>query len=146
MIPHRSSGILAHLTSLPSCYGIGDMGPASYDFIEFLKKSEQTYWQFLPTNPTNGQFDHSPYMSNAAFAGNPLLISPDLLYSAGYLNREDLTNTPDFSVYTTDFSRVVPFKCGLLEKPFIPFNTTDPTLIKNSSNTTAGSTITLFLW
>lgn len=126
MIAHRSSGILAHLTSLPSCYGIGDMGSASYDFIEFLKKSEQTYWQFLPTNPTNGQFDHSPYMSNAAFAGNPLLISPDLLYSAGYLNREDLTNTPDFSVYTTDFSRVVPFKCGLLEKAFHTFQHKKP--------------------
>ncbi|TKB11244.1 4-alpha-glucanotransferase [Desulforhopalus sp. IMCC35007] len=126
MIPHRSSGILLHLTSLPSRYGIGDMGPSSYDFIEFLKNSEQTYWQFLPTNPTYGQFDHSPYMSNSAFAGNPLFISPDLLVSAGYLNRAEIVNVPDFSVYTTEFSKVVPFKCALLEKAFTNFQQAPP--------------------
>jgi len=90
MIPHRASGILAHITSLPSPYGIGDMGPSSYHFLHFLKNCEQTYWQFLPTNPTNSHFDNSPYMANSAFAGNPLLISPELLCEAGYISKSDL--------------------------------------------------------
>lgn len=126
MIPHRSSGILAHVTSLPSPYGIGDIGPASYDFLDFLKNCEQTYWQFLPTNPTNGHFDYSPYMANSAFAGNPLLISPDLLVKSGYISTKDLLEKPDFSPYTTEFDKVVPYKTALLEKAFISFQKSPP--------------------
>lgn len=123
MIPHRASGILAHITSLPSPYGIGDIGPSSYDFLHFLKNSEQTYWQFLPTNPTNSHFDNSPYMANSAFAGNPLLISPELLFEAGYVTESDLQNKPEFSSYTTEFDKVIPFKKQLLKKAFTHFQT-----------------------
>lgn len=121
MIPQRASGILAHITSLPSPYGIGDIGPGSYEFLRFLKNSEQTYWQFLPTNPTNSHFDNSPYMANSAFAGNPLLISPELLHQAGYISHNDLKKTPSFSPYTTEFDKVEPFKKQLLEKAFTTF-------------------------
>lgn len=126
MIPHRSSGILAHISSLPSPYGIGDIGPASYDFLQFLKNCQQTYWQFLPTHPTNGHFDHSPYMANSAFAGNPLFISPDLLYQAGYISRQDLEKAPQFNIYSTDFEKVVPFKTALLETSFSSFQSQSP--------------------
>lgn len=127
MIPHRSSGILAHISSLPSPYGIGDIGPASYDFLTFLKNCEQTYWQFLPTNPTNGHFDYSPYMANSAFAGNPLFLSPELLHQAGYVSGDDIANKPDFPAYTTDFDSVVPFKTALLQKAFLSFQQNPPT-------------------
>ncbi|MFT5699251.1 MAG: 4-alpha-glucanotransferase [Desulforhopalus sp.] len=137
MIPNRSSGILAHISSLPSSYGIGDIGPASYDFLSFLQNCEQTYWQFLPTNPTNEHFDYSPYMANSAFAGNPLLISPDLLYESGYIDKEDLHKKPALSPYITEFSKVVPFKTTLLEKSFTVFQKNQPasytTFIQNNT-------------
>lgn len=136
MIPHRASGILAHITSLPSPYGIGDMGPSSYQFLQFLKNCEQSYWQFLPTNPTNSHFDNSPYMANSAFAGNPLLISPELLCEAGYISKSDLPDQPEFSTYTTEFDKVIPFKNRLLEKAFITFQKQTPvdfeTFVKNN--------------
>lgn len=118
MIPARSSGILAHITSLPSRYGIGDIGHSSYEFLDFLVAGEQTFWQFLPTNPTCSHFDYSPYMSNSAFAGNPLLISPDLLLEEGYLKQFNLDYVPEFSPYTTEFTRVVECKNALLGKAY----------------------------
>ncbi|MBU1137384.1 MAG: 4-alpha-glucanotransferase, partial [Proteobacteria bacterium] len=75
----RASGILAHITSLPSPYGIGDIGLSAYAFLDFLHDAGQSTWQFLPTGPTNPIFDNSPYMSTSAFAGSPLLISLELL-------------------------------------------------------------------
>ncbi len=131
MIPKRSSGILAHITSLPSPFGIGDIGPSCYTFLDFLHKSEQSYWQFLPTNPTNDHFDHSPYMANSAFAGNPLLISPQLLHRAGYISQLDLDNFPSLSPYTTEFDKVVPLKTELLEKSFISFQNNKPEDFEN---------------
>lgn len=122
MISHRSSGILAHITSLPSPYGIGDLGPSSYNFLAFLDESEQSYWQFLPTSPTNPFFDNSPYMSNSAFAGNPLLISPELLYQEGFLTKEDLETNYTFNPYITEFTKVFEFKTRLLEKAFLQFD------------------------
>ena len=69
----RSSGVLLHITSLPSRFGIGDLGPAAYDFADFLRSHGQLYWQFLPTTPTTEVMGNSPYASWSAFAGNPLL-------------------------------------------------------------------------
>jgi 4-alpha-glucanotransferase len=71
----RSGGILVHPTSFPSHYGIGDLGPYAYQFIDFLERSKQTVWQILPLGPTG--YADSPYQSFSAFAGNPMLISPD---------------------------------------------------------------------
>ena len=80
MFRKRSSGVLLHISSLPSEFGIGDLGPQAYQFVDFLKQADQTYWQMLPLNCTSAQAGYSPYSSTPAFAGNPLLISPSQLY------------------------------------------------------------------
>ena len=121
----RSSGILAHITSLPSPFGIGDIGVSSYKFIDFLVECNQTYWQFLPTVPTNTLFDNSPYMSTSAFAGSPLLISPDLLFEAGLISKKTLSSHPDFSPYTTDHAAVNLFKSSILKEAYSNFNSSD---------------------
>lgn len=118
---NRHAGILAHITSLPSPYGIGDIGTSSYQFLDFLERSGQSCWQILPTGPTNPLFDNSPYMSSSAFAGSPLLISPDILFQDGLINRSDLENSPHFSPYSTEFSKVTPYKLNLFHKAFISF-------------------------
>ncbi|MFH0784787.1 MAG: 4-alpha-glucanotransferase [Pseudomonadota bacterium] len=122
MIKKRSSGILAHITSLPSPYGIGDIGLSSYAFIDFLVDCDQSYWQFLPTGPTNGLFDNSPYMSTSAFAGSPLLISPELLFQEGLLSQSDLDTRPPFSPYFTEFDNVHRYKDTLLYKAYQQFH------------------------
>ncbi|MHC5827434.1 MAG: 4-alpha-glucanotransferase, partial [Nostoc sp.] len=77
----RSSGILLHPTSFPSQFGIGDFGSEAYRFVDFLVESKQQLWQILPLGPTGNT--NSPYASYSAIAGNPLLISPELLYNKG---------------------------------------------------------------
>ncbi len=116
--PQRSSGILAHITSLPSPYGIGDLGPSSHSFLEFLARAGQGYWQILPTGPGSPVFDNSPYMSLSAFAGSPLLISPDLLLEEGLIRKSSLEMAPAFSEYSTDFAKVTAFKTRLLQEAF----------------------------
>ena len=86
----RASGILLHVSSLPSIYGIGDFGREAYKFIDFLKNAKQRYWQVLPLNPTSLPKANSPYASFSAFAGNILFISPELLFEEGFLSRTDL--------------------------------------------------------
>ncbi len=122
MIDRRSSGILAHITSLPSSYGIGDIGVSSYNFIDFLVACDQSYWQFLPTGPIHPPFDYSPYMSSSAFAGSCLLISPELLFAAGLISQSTLANFPDFSPYLTDYHQVEEFKKTLLQEAFSSFH------------------------
>src|SRR5271169_1771011 len=80
----RSSGILLHPTSLPNRFGIGDLGPSAHRFIEQLVAGGQKIWQVLPLGPT--RMSGSPYQSLSSFAGNPLLISPELLAENGYLS------------------------------------------------------------
>lgn len=84
----RAAGILLHLSSLPSPYGIGTMGRAAYDFIDFLKQAGQTYWQILPIGPTG--VGDSPYQSCSVFAGNPYLIDLDDLIERGMLERSEV--------------------------------------------------------
>ena len=84
----RASGIIMHLTSLPSPYGIGTMGKAAYEFVDFLADARQHYWQVLPLNPLGAQ--ESPYSASSAFAGNPLLIDLDLLVADGWLDAEEV--------------------------------------------------------
>ncbi len=121
-ITHRASGLLAHITSLPSSYGIGDIGPSSYAFIDFLVRSGQSYWQFLPVGPTNPVFDNSPYTSSSAFAGSFLILSPDLLFQQGLLDKEDIKTYPHLSPYTTEFEKVIACKLELLAKAFSRFD------------------------
>ena len=79
----RASGVLLHITSLPSAFGIGDLGPESYRFADLLAAYKQRYWSILPLSPTRLEDGNSPYQTSSAFAGNPLLISPELLVEDG---------------------------------------------------------------
>lgn len=117
----RGSGILLHITSLPSSYGIGDLGPEAYRFADFLSRTKQSYWQVLPLNPTNPVYGNSPYSSFSAFAGNTLLISPDVLVEEGLLSRDDLATIPPFPQGRCDFSGAIPCKFKLLERAFEQF-------------------------
>ncbi len=117
----RKSGILLHFTSLPGKSGIGDLGPAAFDFIDFLFETGQSYWQFLPIGPGDMVFGCSPYMSLAALAGNPLLISEQVLFDDGLLTIDDLESNPDFSEYYVEFDRVIPYKKNILNRAFSTF-------------------------
>jgi 4-alpha-glucanotransferase len=119
----RGNGLLLHLTSLPSPFGIGDMGPWAYKFIDFLAGAKQSYWQILPLNPTDLRHGNSPYHSASAFAGNPLLISPELLFQDGLLNQEDLSGQGKFSEARVDYYEARSFKEGLLHQAFEHFKT-----------------------
>ena len=90
----RASGILLHPTSLPSNYGIGDLGENAYRFVDFLESAKQTYWQILPLGPTG--YGDSPYQSFSAFAGNTNMISPELLVKDGFLTDEEINQKPEF--------------------------------------------------
>jgi 4-alpha-glucanotransferase len=108
-----------HPTCLPGPFGIGEIGPEAYRFIDFLLASGQTYWQILPLSPTDES--NSPYSGLSAFAGNPLLISLDELYRSGYVSEKDMKNTPVFSDQRVEFEQVIPFKIKLLEKAYHNF-------------------------
>jgi 4-alpha-glucanotransferase len=107
----RSSGILLHPTSLPSPHGIGDLGQGAYDFIDFLHRTHQTYWQVLPLGPTG--YGNSPYLCYSAIAGNPLLISPDRLVTEGWLHSTDLKPTAESN--SIDFETIKLTKTEQLE-------------------------------
>ncbi len=115
----RSSGVLMHPTSFPGRYGIGDLGPQAYRFIDFLYASGTKVWQILPLGPTG--YGDSPYQSFSAFAGNPYLISPDLLLDENLLHPDDLSAHLDFSDELVEFGRVIGWKLNLLERAFIRF-------------------------
>ena len=108
---YRGSGLLLHVTSLPSPYGVGDVGPSALSWIDRLHEAGQRWWQALPVGPTG--YGNSPYQSISSFAGNPLLISPDSLVSDGLLQESDLET--GFPLNYVDYSRVNPFKSRLIE-------------------------------
>lgn len=114
MLDFRTCGILLHPTSLPSRFGIGDLGNSAYQFVDFLADSHQQLWQILPIGPTGS--GNSPYLSYSALAGNPLLISPDKLQEQGLLTAEELNNIPDFPLDKVDFDLVIATKMPLLKK------------------------------
>ena len=115
----RVSGILLHPTSFPSRYGIGDLGPGAREFVDFLASTGQRLWQVLPLGPTG--YGNSPYMCYSALAGNPLLISPDLLRDRGFLTAADLAEMPTFEESRVDYDRVYEYKLPLLKKAYDTF-------------------------
>ena len=102
---YRASGVLLHVTSLPSQYGIGDVGPAALAWIDQLHDAGQSWWQALPLGPTG--YGNSPYQSMSSFVGNGLLISPDWLIEDGLLRTSDWT-APSFSATAVDYGMVIP--------------------------------------
>jgi 4-alpha-glucanotransferase len=115
---HRTSGIVLHPTSLPGPYGVGDLGSAAYAFVDFLADAGQGLWQVLPLGPTG--YGDSPYQCLSAFAGNPLLISPDLLVRDGWLDSADL-EAPVFPEGRVDFGMVRRWKSELLTRAWERF-------------------------
>jgi 4-alpha-glucanotransferase len=109
----RASGILLHPTSLPSVGGIGDLGPAAYEFVDFLSRAKQRLWQVLPLNPPG--LGNSPYSAISAFAGNPLLISLELLAKYGWIQQAELQALPE-AAEKVDFAGVNQRKLPLLRK------------------------------
>ena len=116
----RSAGIILHPTSLPGPFGIGDLGPATVAWINFLAEAGQKWWQVLPLGPTG--FGDSPYQCFSAFAGNPLLISPLELVRDGLLGDADLAG-PSFPGDHVEYGPVMAFKNHLLEKSWDNFQT-----------------------
>jgi 4-alpha-glucanotransferase len=112
----RASGILLHPTSLPGEYGIGDLGPRAYAFLNFLEAAGQNYWQILPLGPTG--YGDSPYQCFSAFAGNTLLISPEILVEDGFLTAEQIAEHPDFSNERVEFGGVYEWKNKILSLAF----------------------------
>jgi 4-alpha-glucanotransferase len=108
----RASGVLLHPTSLPSPYGIGDLGDGAYALVDFLVESRQSLWQILPLGPTG--YGDSPYQCFSSFAGNPLLVSPARLVQDGYLPETALAQAPDFPAERVDYGRVIDYKNELL--------------------------------
>lgn len=118
----RSAGILLHITSLPSPYGIGTLGKSAYEFVDFLKEAGQTYWQILPTNPTG--FGNSPYQPLSSYAGNPYFIDLDMLVEDGLLKKKEITSIKwfkeetkvDFGLLYNNRFKVLKLACDRLEQ------------------------------
>jgi len=120
MLTERASGVLLHVSSLPSRGGIGDLGPAAYAFCDFLFAAKQQYWQVLPLSPTG--YGNSPYSALSAFAGNPLFISLEVLVTQGWLEASSLDELPGTDG-AADFEGAVRTKIPLLHQAAARFAT-----------------------
>ena len=116
----RACGILMHITSLPSRFGVGTLGKEAYAFIDFLKASGQTYWQMLPVNPTG--YADSPYQSSSAYAGNPYLIDLDLLIADGLLTEEECDLDWGSDPTRVDYGKLWENRFTVLRKAFARFD------------------------
>jgi 4-alpha-glucanotransferase len=114
MLMNRISGLLLHPSSLPGPFGIGDIGPAAHGFIDRLAEARQRIWQVLPLGPTG--YGDSPYAPFSSFAGNELLISPQLLADEGLIDQRQLRTTAPFPREKVDYGRVIPWKRALLDE------------------------------
>ncbi len=127
MITERAGGVLLHPTSLPGKYGIGTLGEAARDFIDFLSKAKQRYWQVLPLGPTG--FADSPYQCFSAHAGNPNMIDLDELVTEKWLDPAVLLQSPRFNQDQVDFDRIQKFRTPLLKMAYQRFTEhRDPTV------------------
>jgi 4-alpha-glucanotransferase len=115
---YRASGVLLHVTSLPSPYGIGDLGPSAFAWVRQLAAAGQSWWQVLPLGPTG--YGNSPYQALSSFAANPLVLSPDQLLADGLITRADCAGAT-FPADHIDFERVGLFKETLLARAWENF-------------------------
>lgn len=115
----RAAGILLHPSSLPGKFGIGDLGSEAYNFVNFLEAAGQKLWQVFPLGPTG--YGDSPYQCFSAFAGNPILISPEKLCEDGFLEEREIENTPYQNPHQIDYGDVINYKRFLLKKAFESF-------------------------
>ncbi len=122
-----------HPTSLPNDFGIGDFGRSAYEFVDFLERSKQTYWQILPLGPTG--YGDSPYQSFSAFAGNTNLISPEMLVEDKLLSEDDLNEKPDFPKTKVDYGKVIEWKNDLLKRAYSNFRVRANSNMRNSFQT-----------
>jgi 4-alpha-glucanotransferase len=123
----RACGILLHPTSLPGRYGVGDLGAEAYRFVDFLAAAGQGLWQVLPLGPTG--YGNSPYQCFSAFAGNTLLISPDLLVEQGLLAPEEIKDAPAFADERVEYGQGIEFKEAILRKTFENFKRAMPAVV-----------------
>ena len=120
----RKSGILMHISSLPSPYGIGTVGKCAYDFVDFLHNAGQRYWQILPLNPTG--YGDSPYQAFSCYAGNHYLIDLDILIEEGLLKQEEVDSVRWFREETrVDYGYLYSHRLQLLRKAYSRFTPTD---------------------
>jgi 4-alpha-glucanotransferase len=117
----RSSGILLHLTSLPGKHGSGDLGPEAHEFIRFLAKSGQSWWQMLPAGPPGNPPSFSPYDSVSSFAGSPWMISLDKLASNGLLTPADIKPEAGLTNSRVNFPCVLSYRGKRLKKAYSEF-------------------------
>jgi len=117
----RGSGILLHITSLPSPYGVGDLGPWAYKFVDFLTETKQCFWQILPLNPTDPTYGNSPYHSISAFASNPQLISPDFLVRDGLLDKSNVEPLCSAQKGRVDYEAALIYKDKIFYEAFENF-------------------------
>ena len=144
----RASGILLHPSSLPGPYGIGDLGPSAYAWVDALARARQKWWQILPLGPTG--YGDSPYQCFSAFAGNTNLLSPELLIGDGLISANDLAGL-DFPHERVDFERVIAFKSAMVRHAWDHYRAGQATPIASHSSHFAtiakiGSMITPCLW
>jgi len=118
MNSRRGSGILVHISSLISPFGIGDLGKGAYQFADFLSAAGQKYWQVLPLNPTSSINCNSPYSSISAFAANNIFISPEILIKERLLENSDLKTMPSFSKKKVEYDKIYGFKEDILTRAF----------------------------
>jgi 4-alpha-glucanotransferase len=114
---YRASGLLLHVTSLPSKYGIGDVGPRALAWVDELRRAGQNWWQALPLGPTG--YGNSPYQPLSSFAGNELLVSPDWLMEDGLLREDECQG--GFRTHEIDYDTVIPFKLHILQTAWSRF-------------------------
>jgi 4-alpha-glucanotransferase len=126
----RASGVLLHPTSLPGPYGIGDIGPEAFKWVDYLSSTGCSIWQVLPLGPTG--YGDSPYQCFSAFAGNPLLVSPDELLSEGLLDSDDLVGNNSLPIEKVDFGSVIPYKLGILDRAYTKFKQSDSKKLYNA--------------
>jgi 4-alpha-glucanotransferase len=126
---YRASGVLLHVTSLPSPYGIGDAGPVAYAWVDQLAAAGQSWWQVLPLGPTG--FGDSPYKAWSSFSANTLILSPDRLVEEGLLARSDCEGGA-FPAERVEFERVIPFKERLMARAWLNFRKGPPAALRQA--------------